>query len=52
MLKGEVVHERAPEPPDDKDDEATPEQGGETPPVSPPKPGFAWDTPTNIDPAS
>ncbi|MCH8815131.1 MAG: ATP-dependent zinc metalloprotease FtsH [Chloroflexi bacterium] len=51
VLKGEVVHERAPEP-DDKDDEATSEQGGETPPVSPPKPGLAWDTPTNIDPAS
>jgi len=51
VLKGEVVHERAPEP-DDKDDEATPEQGDETRPVSPPKPGLAWDTPTNIDPAS
>ena len=52
VLTGEVVHERPPEPPDDKDDEATPEQGDETRPVSPPKPGLAWDTPTNIDPAS
>jgi cell division protease FtsH len=51
VMKGEVVHERPPET-DEKDEETPAESEDKTPPVTPPKPGLAWDTPTSIDPAS
>jgi cell division protease FtsH len=52
VLTGEVVRERAPEPPAGTDEQPSPEAGEQKPPVSPPKPGLAWDTPSRIDPAS
>ena len=52
VLNGEDVRERAPaKKPDEPDDAATPAPDEEKPPVSPPEPGLAWDTPTRIDPA-
>ena len=52
VMKGEVVHERRPETDDKGDEESSAGAEDKTPPVTPPKPGLAWDTPSSIDPAS